>query len=66
MMADGDPLASLKAPIDFTQFQTELDAAFHGPSDPVPAGSKDHAELLAFVARLHGIQLAKRCVCGRR
>ncbi len=44
----------------FDGFQQELDGLFHGPRDPWPAGSPEHAELLQFVARLHKMRQAKK------
>ncbi len=44
--------------LDFGQFQQALDACFHGPADPVPAGSAEHAELLTFVQKIHAMKAA--------
>lgn len=41
---------------EFSLYQQELDAAFHSKSDPFPAGTTEHAELLAFVCKLHKLQ----------
>lgn len=37
---------------EFSKYQRELDEAFHRRDDPCPAGTPEHAELLAFVAKL--------------
>lgn len=39
--------------IDFSQWQHELDACFHGRDCPFPAGTPEHAECLVFVGKLH-------------
>ncbi len=48
---------------EFTKYQRELDEAFHGRGDPFPSGTPEHAELLAFVAKLAKF---RRSRCARR
>ncbi|KAF5827266.1 hypothetical protein DUNSADRAFT_1052 [Dunaliella salina] len=42
--------------LDFSQFQQELDGAFHSRSDRIPAGTPEHAELMAFAQRFLGVR----------
>lgn len=40
-----------KSGIEFSQFQRELDDAFHSRLDRIPAGTPEHAELMTFAQR---------------
>lgn len=46
-------------PPEFALYQPELDAAFHARDDPFPAGTPEHAECLAFVAKLHRVRSSR-------
>ncbi len=47
---------------EFALYQPELDAAFHARDDPFPAGTPEHAECLAFVAKLHRVRSSRWAV----
>jgi hypothetical protein len=43
----------------FALYQRELDGAFHGRADPVPAGTAEHGEALVMLEKLLKLKEAK-------